>query len=148
MTGMTKSEREDLQRLIRQREKTKKSAAKLRSTELLADFENQLASEFRFDDDTVWAEAAKAAQTEIDRAQKRIAARCEELGIPDRFAPDLQLLWSKTVGDAKFLAARRNALLRSIDFGLRCLRGFSPNGIVVEAELRCELVFEIRQQLG
>jgi hypothetical protein len=28
-----------------------KSAAKLRSTELLADFENQLASEFCFDDD-------------------------------------------------------------------------------------------------
>ena len=36
---MNKSEREDLQRLIRQREKVQKSAAKLRSTELLADFE-------------------------------------------------------------------------------------------------------------
>jgi hypothetical protein len=59
----------------------------------VADFENQLASEFRFDDDAVWAEAAKAAQTEIERVQKRIAARCQELGIPDRFAPSLQLLW-------------------------------------------------------
>ncbi len=68
MTGMTKSEREDLQRLIHQREKAMKSAAKLRSTELLADFENQLASEFRFDDDAVWAEAAKTAQAEIATA--------------------------------------------------------------------------------
>ena len=40
---MTKSS-EDLQRLIRQREKVQKSAAKLRSAELLADFENQMAA--------------------------------------------------------------------------------------------------------
>ncbi len=109
MTGMNKSEREDLQRLIRQREKTMKSAAKLRSTELLADFENQLASEFRFDDDTVWAEAAKAAQTEIDRSQKRNAARCQELGIPDRFAPSLQLLWCNR-GYDNLLEKRRKEL--------------------------------------
>ncbi len=109
MTGMTKSEREDLQRLIRQREKAMKSAAKLRSTELLADFENQLASEFRFDDDAVWAEAAKAAQTEIDRAQKRVAARCQELGIPDRFAPSLQLSW-RNRGYDNMIETRRKEL--------------------------------------
>ena len=53
-TTMTKSEREDLQRLIRQREKVQKSAGKLRSRELLADFENQLSAEFSFDDDAIW----------------------------------------------------------------------------------------------
>jgi len=109
MTSMTKGERGDLQRLVRQREKAMKSGAKLRSTELLADFENQLASEFRFDDDAVWAEAAKEAQTEIDRAQKRIAARCQELGIPDRFAPSLQLLWCNR-GYDNLLDKRRNEL--------------------------------------
>jgi hypothetical protein len=40
MSGMTRSERDDLQRLVRQREKVRKSAAKQRSAELLADFEN------------------------------------------------------------------------------------------------------------
>ena len=54
---MTKGEREDLQRLIRQRGKAQKSAAKLRSRNLLAEFENQIAAEYSFDDDAVWAAA-------------------------------------------------------------------------------------------
>ena len=45
---MTKSEREDLQRLVRQRERALKSAAKQRSAELLAEFENQLAAEYSY----------------------------------------------------------------------------------------------------
>jgi hypothetical protein len=93
MTGMSKSEREDLQRLVRQREKVLKSAAKQRSAELLADFENQMGSEFAFDDDAVWAQAYKEAQIEVRKAQGIIANRCRELGIPDRFAPNLEMRW-------------------------------------------------------
>ena len=44
---MSKGEREDLQRLIRQREKVLTSAAKQRSAELLADFENQMGARVR-----------------------------------------------------------------------------------------------------
>ena len=62
MSEISKSEREDLQRLIRQREKVLKSAAKARSAELLADFENQITAEHAFDDDAVWATATKAAE--------------------------------------------------------------------------------------
>ena len=40
ITAISRNEREDLQRLVRQREKVLKSAAKQRSAELLADFEN------------------------------------------------------------------------------------------------------------
>jgi hypothetical protein len=42
---MARAEREDLQRLVRQREKVLKSATKQRSAELVADFENQMGSE-------------------------------------------------------------------------------------------------------
>lgn len=90
---MTKGEREDLQRLIRQREKVLKSAAKARSAELLADFESQMAAEYRFDDDAIWAAAAKAAEAEVAKAQARVAERCRELGIPKEFAPSLGLTW-------------------------------------------------------
>jgi hypothetical protein len=90
---ITKAEREDLQRLVRQREKVLKSAAKLRSDELLADFENQMAAEYRFDDDAVWAEAAKETEAEVAKAQEKIAARCNALGIPRQFAPSLTLHW-------------------------------------------------------
>jgi hypothetical protein len=51
--GTTKSEREDLQRLVRQPEKALKSAAKQRSREVLADFENQMGQEYSFGDDDV-----------------------------------------------------------------------------------------------
>ena len=91
--AITKSEREDLQRLVRQREKVLKSAAKQRSAELLADFENQMGQEYAFDQDEIWQQAVASVQPVIAKAQKTIAARCRELGIPERFAPSLKLDW-------------------------------------------------------
>jgi hypothetical protein len=91
--AITKGEREDLQRLIRQREKVLKSAAKQRSAELIADFENQMGSQFSFDQDEVWAQAVKEAQDEVDKAQAKIVQRCRQRGIPDRFAPGLAIDW-------------------------------------------------------
>jgi hypothetical protein len=94
MSAMTKGEREDLQRLIRQREKVQISAAKQRSADLLADFENQMGSVYRPEDDQIWTEAENEARQEVAKAQRRIAARCRELGIPDGFAPGLSLDWN------------------------------------------------------
>jgi hypothetical protein len=91
--AMTRTEREDLQRLVRQREKVLKSAAKQRSAELLADFENQMSQQFSFNQDEVWAKARELADREVDKAQKLVEARCRELGIPARFAPELNLAW-------------------------------------------------------
>ena len=108
---ISKSEREDLQRLVRQREKVQKSAAKQRSSDLLADFENQMASEFSFDDDAVWAKAKIEAEAEINRAKIKIATRCRELGIPDRFAPTLSMSWVHR-GYDNMLERRRNELRR------------------------------------
>src|SRR6267142_1741494 len=50
---MTKSERDDLARLIRNREKVMKSAARERSAELLAEFEQQMASIYSYDQDEI-----------------------------------------------------------------------------------------------
>lgn len=109
MTGMTKGKREDLQRLIRQRENVLKSAAKQRSAELLADFENQMGSEFGFDDDATWAQAYNEAASEVEKAQKIIAKRCHEL-VPDRFAPNLEIRWRARGYDN--LVDKRKAELR------------------------------------
>jgi DNA-binding protein H-NS len=92
--AMTKGEREELARLIRQREKVLKSAARQRSAELIADFENQMSQIFSFDQDEIWAQATRAAEAEVAKAQRAVAARCRDLGIPDRFAPSLRLAWS------------------------------------------------------
>jgi hypothetical protein len=106
--AMNSSEREALQRLIRQREKVLKSAAKQRSADLLADFENQMGSIYSFDQDEVWAAATEVAEREVAKAQDRIAARCAEKGIPKRFAPSLDVHWYSRGENA--VKARRDEL--------------------------------------
>jgi hypothetical protein len=72
-----------------------KSAAKQRSAELLADFENQMGREYSFDQDEVWAKAVEIADRDVKKMQKQIAARCKQLGIPERFAADDQALLAR-----------------------------------------------------
>jgi hypothetical protein len=106
---MARAEREDLQRLVRQRGKVLKSATKQRSAELLADFENQMGQEYSFDQDEIWQQAAEIAEREVAKAQKQVAARCHELGIPDRFAPSLSLHWNHR-GYNNLVTERRSEL--------------------------------------
>ena len=93
MTSMSARERSDLQLLLRQREKVLKGTAKQRSAELLADFENHLGQQYSFDQDKVWKAAAVLAKTEIEKANRAIAAQCAKLGIPARFAPEIEMHW-------------------------------------------------------
>ena len=111
MTAMTRCERDDLQRLIRQRGKVLKSNAKQRSAEVLADFENQIGQQFSFDQDEVWAEAVKIAEDSVVSANERIRSRCRKLGIPDRFAPKLAMPW---VSRGENATAGRRAELRKM----------------------------------
>jgi hypothetical protein len=108
---MTKAEVLGLQNLIRKREKVLKSAAAQRSAELMADFEQQLASQYSFDQDEIWKQANEAAQRAVDEAQAIIAARCLELGIPTKFAPGIGLGWYKRGENA---AKERRAELRLV----------------------------------
>jgi hypothetical protein len=110
--SMSKGEREDLQRLVRQREKAQKSAARLRTTELLADFESQMAAQYSFDDDATWAEATKVAQAAVEKAQADIEERCRALGIPKQFAPALGVSW-RNRGYDNAIERRRNELRRA-----------------------------------
>jgi hypothetical protein len=107
---MTKAERDDLQRLIRRREGVLKSAAEQRSAELLADFEQQLASIYSYDHDEVWAKAYEAAEAATAQAQAVIAKQCEKLGIPAKFAPSVAIAWQGRGENA--VAWRQNELRR------------------------------------
>src|SRR6266567_4552592 len=107
--SMTKGEREDLQRLIKQREKVLKSRARQRSAELIADFENQMGQEYFNDQDPVWAQVVAEAEREAKKAKAKIHARCRELGIPDQFAPSLGLHWQHR-GYGNSLKQRRDEL--------------------------------------
>lgn len=90
---MSKSDRDALIKIIRQRERLAKTQAKARSAEMAADFQRQLAATYHFDQSDVWKQARDAADRAIDEANRAIAAECERLGIPVAFAPYMHASW-------------------------------------------------------
>jgi hypothetical protein len=132
MTAMLRGEREELQRLVRQREKVLKSAARQRSAELLADFENQMGSEYSFDQDEVWEKAALEADREVRKAQKLVAEGCRKLGIPERFAPSLDLRWHNR-GYDNLIESRRKELRTMAQTRIEAIE----RKAIVEIELSC-----------
>lgn len=105
---MTKGERQELGSLIRKREKVMKAEAEKRSASLLADYDAAQAKIYHWDNDAIWKQAHDEAEKAVEAARQAIAARCQEMGIPAEFAPDLQLYWSGRGHNA--LASRRQEL--------------------------------------
>jgi hypothetical protein len=112
MTDMTARERGDLCALVRKRERVMKAAAAERAAQLRADFEQQLGTIYKFDTDEIWAEAARFAKEAVAEANRSIAARCKELGIPPEFRPGLSNVgW---YGRGENGTAERRAELRTM----------------------------------
>jgi hypothetical protein len=108
---MTRRERQDLAQLVRRRGKLAKANVDHVAAERLADFEEQLGSVYAPADDPVWLELHAAANEVVEQAEAGIAKRCEELGIPRRCAPKLQLGW---YGRGENAFADRRAELRKV----------------------------------
>lgn len=106
---MTKGERDDLLRLVRQRERVLKSAAEQRAAAMLSDFETQMAKIYKFNDEKIWKEAYEKAQIAVEACQREIAERCEELGVPPDYAPALSFGW---YGRGENAVMQRQAELR------------------------------------
>lgn len=91
---MTRSDRETLIKIARQRERVAKSEARERAARLNADFEKQLDRRYHYDENEVWAQATKIADRTVAEANSQIAEECARLGIPAQFSPKLHLHWS------------------------------------------------------
>jgi hypothetical protein len=91
-----------------------------------------MGQQFRFDQDEVWAEAERLAEIEVAKVQKVVAARCRELGIPDEFAPSLDLRWSHR-GYGNSTNDRRTELRR---MAVRRIEAIEAKAIT-EIELSC-----------
>ena len=107
---MAASERKELCLIVRRREKYERSIAEQRSAELLADFEQQLATIYEFDTDATWKAAHDEADKVIEEAEAKIALRCAELGIPKECRPGLSFGWHGRGQNA--FKDRRNELRR------------------------------------
>lgn len=91
MQRMTKGERDDLLRLIKQREKLARSAASQRSAAMLAEFEQQISACHSFATNEVWKAAAEAAAEAARKAAEQVMAEADRLGIPREFQPRLSI---------------------------------------------------------
>jgi replicative superfamily II helicase len=95
MNAMTKGEREDLIRLIKQREKVAKTAAEQRSAAMLAEFEREVSAVHAFATNEVWRASVEAAQKAAKEAMEKVAAESDRLGIPKEFQPQLGFSWHR-----------------------------------------------------
>lgn len=108
---MSNAERERLLKVARLREKVANGAVTARSRQLMADFEQQLASVYSFDQEEVWAESMHAAKAAADVSDRAIAADFERLGIPARFRPSITCSW---FGRGENASKERRAELRKV----------------------------------
>ncbi len=92
---MTKGEREDLIRLVKQRERVAKTSAEQRSAAMLAEFEQQISAVHSFNSNDVWKAAVEAAIEAAKKANDRVVAEADKLGIPREFQPKLNFSWAR-----------------------------------------------------
>jgi MoxR-like ATPase len=92
MTDMTKGERTELVKIVRQRAKLAKDDIEARKRQILADAEATLSAEFK-EQDEAWAEITAEAREYMAEAQAKIAAKCDEKGIPVDFRPTTGMYW-------------------------------------------------------
>jgi hypothetical protein len=92
---MTKGERDDLVRLVKQRERVAKTAAEQRSAAMLAEFERQISDLHPFNKNDVWNAANEAVVEQVRKANEAIAAEAGRLGIPEEFQPLVYFHWAR-----------------------------------------------------
>jgi hypothetical protein len=107
---MTRRDREDLAKLVRRREHVAKTSAGQRSGELLADFEQQLATIYK-SSDAAWRTITAEARQAVASADAQLAARCRDLCIPEDLRPRLDLNW---YGRGDNASRERRAELRKV----------------------------------
>lgn len=107
---MTKGEREDLVRLVKQRERVAKTAAEQRSAAMLAEFEQQISAVHSFATNDIWKAATEVAIDAAKKANEVVMAEADRLGIPREFQPKLNFSWARR-GENEY-AARRDELRR------------------------------------
>lgn len=91
---MTKTERNELSRVVRMRAKVAKDDADLQGARLLADFEAQLTTQYP-ENHPAWASITSAARQAVTEADQKISRICQEVGIPAEFRPGISFSWAR-----------------------------------------------------
>lgn len=110
MSDLTKTERTDLLKLARMRERVARAEVDQRAAELLANAEAQLSAKYQFSDEA-WADVTRAAKDAVAEADAEVARVCAEKGIPTEFRPGLAVQWYSRGENA--MAGRRAELRKA-----------------------------------
>jgi hypothetical protein len=106
---MSSAERSELAKLVRLRSRVARNEVMASIGTKLAHFEAQLAATYdKYDEH--WAELSKEADAKVKQLDAELAKRCRELGIPDRFRPELDVRWYRRGENAT--KERRAELIR------------------------------------
>jgi hypothetical protein len=106
---MTRAERDELTGIVKLRARVARANVETRKAELLADFEEQIATRYQADD-ARWAEATATAERAVAEANAQIAAVFAANGIPSHYQPHIELWW--TSRGENHTAGRRTELRR------------------------------------
>lgn len=109
-TPMTRAERFELAKLVRLQATVRKSRVAQREAELLADFEQQLATQYD-PQDAAWSEIVADARAHVKRIDDELQRRCAAAGIPKHLAPTIGTYWLSRGENA---TASRRAELRKV----------------------------------
>ena len=107
---MTRGERTELATLVKMRARVAKDDIGSRQAQLLADVEAQLAAHYSPRHEA-WADVTEQAEKMVKSVDADIAARCRELGIPERFRPSINVAW---YGRGENADKNRRAELRKV----------------------------------
>jgi hypothetical protein len=89
---MSRTERLELTKIVRQRARLAKDDVAAREAQILADAESALSARFKEDDDA-FRDLMVEARAYMAELKSKLDARCVELGIPAEFRPSAELYW-------------------------------------------------------
>lgn len=90
---LSRHETHDLSMIIKDRAKVLKAQVAHQAAACLADFEEQIAQEYRWDEDDVWKKALEDFRAAAEIAAAAIEEQARKRGIPKAFAPGIGFSW-------------------------------------------------------
>lgn len=123
---MTKGERDDLARLIKQRARVDRAKIETRRAELYAEFEATMAKTWEAEDER-FRDLTREANDTVRRVNREISERCVQLGIPAEFAPAVGISWMSRGTNS--LGSRRAELRRVAQTRLEAMARRAKNSV-------------------
>src|SRR5437868_5376358 len=89
---MTGAERTELARIVRINYRVARAAVDQRKSEVLADFDEKLAKQWR-PYDAAWEESMAEVREAVEEVNRRVAVKMAEHGVPGEWAPRAHIGW-------------------------------------------------------